>query len=66
MMIDEAIEINAEDYQKFLVTWIQAAMVFGITWGIGGILCDESRKQFEQFHKKVQMFNFNDLREYER
>lgn len=53
MVIDDAIEINADDYQKFLVTWIQAAIMFGIAWGIGGILTDESRKRFDQFHKKV-------------
>lgn len=53
MVIDEAIDTNADDYQKFLVSWLQAAIVFGIAWGIGGILSDESRKQFDQFHKKV-------------
>lgn len=53
MVIDDAVEVNADDYQKFLVTWIQAATMFGIAWGIGGILNDESRKQFDQFHKKV-------------
>lgn len=53
MVIDDAVEINADDYQKFLVTWVQAAIMFGIAWGIGGILNDESRKKFDQFHKKV-------------
>lgn len=53
MVIDEAIEINADDYQKFLVSWIQAATVFGIAWGIGGVLNEESRRQFDQFHRKV-------------
>lgn len=53
MVIDDAVEINAEDYQKFLVTWVQAAIMFGIAWGIGGVLSDESRKKFDQFHKKV-------------
>lgn len=53
MLIDEAIDANADDYQKFLVSWLQAAMVFGIAWGIGGILDEESRRQFDQFHKKV-------------
>lgn len=56
MVIEEAIDANADDYQKFLVSWLQAAIVFGIAWGIGGILSDESRKQFDQFHKKVKMF----------
>lgn len=53
MVVDEAVEVNAEDYQKFLVSWLQAATIFGIGWGIAGILSDDSRKQFDQFHKKV-------------
>lgn len=53
MTIDEAIEINSDDFQKFLFAWLQAAIIIGITWGIGGILDDESRKQFDHFHKKV-------------
>lgn len=53
MVIDEAIDANADDYQKFLVSWLQAAIILGIAWGIGGILNEESRKQFDQFHKKV-------------
>lgn len=57
MVIDEAIEVNADDYQKFLQSWIQAATMFGIAWGIGGILNDESRKQFDQFHRKVSIQN---------
>lgn len=60
MVIDEAIEINADDYQKFLVSWIQAATMFGIAWGIGGILNDESRKSFDQFHRKVCMLPIYD------
>lgn len=56
MVIDDAIEINADDYQKFLVTWIQAAVIFAIAWGIGGILNDESRRAFDLFHKKVSNF----------
>lgn len=56
MVIDDAIELNVEDYQKFLVSWMQAATMFGIAWGIGGILNDESRKIFDQFHKKVSSF----------
>lgn len=53
MVIDEAIDTNSDDYQKFLVSWLQAAIVFGIAWGIGGILNEESRKQFDNFHKTV-------------
>lgn len=53
MMIDDAIEMNMDDYQKVLVSWLQAATVFGVAWGIGGTLSDDSRKLFDQFHKKV-------------
>ncbi|XP_031627371.1 dynein heavy chain 12, axonemal [Contarinia nasturtii] len=53
MVIDDAIEINQDDYQKFLITWIQAAVVFAFTWGIGGILNEESRTKFDQFHKRI-------------
>lgn len=53
MVMDEAIDANADDYQKFLVSWLQAATIFGIAWGIGGILNEESRKEFDHFHKKV-------------
>lgn len=53
MVIDEAIDTNPDDYQKFLISWLQAAIVFGIAWGMGGILNEESRKQFDNFHKKV-------------
>lgn len=58
MVVDEAIDANADDYQKFLVSWLQAAIIFGIAWGIGGILSEESRKQFDQFHKKVKFISF--------
>lgn len=58
MVVDEAVEVNAEDYQKFLVSWMQAATMFGIAWGIGGILNEESRKKFDQFHKKVSNSSF--------
>lgn len=56
MVVDEAVEVNAEDYQKFLISWMQAATMFGIAWGIGGISNEESRKKFDQFHKKVSKF----------
>lgn len=64
IVIDEAIEVNAEDYQKFLITWMQAATMFGIAWGIGGILNEESRKLFDQYHKKVQIYDLNEFQTY--
>lgn len=53
MVMDEAIESNADDYQKFLMSWIQAAAGFSIVWGIGGILHEHSRDEFDRFHRKV-------------
>lgn len=53
MVMDEAVEGNAEDYQKFLVSWIQAAMIYSTAWGLGGLLDSESREKFDQFHRKV-------------
>lgn len=53
MVMDEAVEGNAEDYQKFLVSWIQAAMIYSTAWGLGGLLDTESREKFDQFHRKV-------------
>lgn len=56
MTIDEAIEANPDDYQKFLLSWLQAAIILGITWGLGGLLDEDSRKEFDHFHKKVHRY----------
>lgn len=64
MVIDEAIDVNPDDYQKFLISWIQAATMFGIAWGIGGILNEESRKEFDHFHRKVYFNNHSIILEY--
>lgn len=53
MVMDDAVEANADDYQKFLVSWIQAAMVYSTAWGVSGLLDTESREKFDQYHKKV-------------
>lgn len=53
MIIDDAVTSNADDFHKFLFSWIQAAVIYGITWGLGGVLNDESRKKFDHFHRKV-------------
>lgn len=55
MVMDDVIESNSDDYQKFLISWMQAAMIYGVAWGIGGILNEESRKAFDQFHRKVSL-----------
>lgn len=53
MVMDEAIESNADDYQKFLMSWIQAAAIYSVVWGIGGILDEHSIDAFDRFHRKV-------------
>lgn len=60
MIIDDVIKTSADDHQKFLASWLQAATMYAIAWGIGGLLNDESRKSFDQFHRKVcRMFGMN-------
>lgn len=53
MVMDDAVEANGDDYQKFLMSWVQAATIFSIVWGVGGILNEVSRNCFDQFHRKV-------------
>ena len=55
MVMDDAIESNSEDYQKFLVSWLQAAMIYSTVWGIGGILDSKSRDKFDCFHRQVRL-----------
>lgn len=57
MVMDDAVEANADDYQKFLVSWIQAAIVYSTAWGLSGQLDTESREKFDQFHKKARWHN---------
>lgn len=57
MIMNDAVDTNADDYQKFLVSWIQAATVYSIVWGIGGLLDKISRDEFDRFHRKVFKFN---------
>lgn len=59
MVVDDAVEANADEYHKFLVSWIQAATVCGISWGLAGLLNDETRKQFDQFHRKVRFLEIS-------
>lgn len=57
LVMDEAIEANADDYQKFLMSWIQAAAIYSVVWGIGGILDEPSREAFDRFHRKVSVLS---------
>lgn len=58
MVMDEAIEANADDYQKFLMSWFQAAAIYSVVWGIGGMLDEPSRDAFDRFHRRVSFFAF--------
>lgn len=53
MIMDDAVETNADDFQKFLVSWVQAAAVYSIVWGVGGLLDKTSRDNFDHFHRNV-------------
>ena len=53
MLMKEAIEENLEEYQKFLKPWYEASLLFGVSWGIGGILDTASREKFDHFHRQV-------------
>ncbi|XP_017137652.1 dynein heavy chain 12, axonemal [Drosophila miranda] len=53
MLLDEAIEENPEDYQKYIVGYFQAAILFALSWGVGGILDTASREKFDAFLRKI-------------
>lgn len=49
----DACEENPEDYQKFVASWYQNALLLAIVWGIGGILENDSRIKFDEFYREV-------------
>lgn len=53
MLISDAVDSNPEDYSKFLNYWFQAALIYSIVWGIGGLLNFESRDKFDAYHREV-------------
>lgn len=53
MLMDEGIEENPDDYEKYLQNYIQAAMLYSLTWGVGGVLDVNSRERFDGFLRKV-------------
>lgn len=53
MLMDDAIEENAEDYAKFLFNWYQAALIMSVVWGLGGLLDINSRESFDAFYREV-------------
>lgn len=46
---------SPEDAEKYMTTWIQAATVYALTWGVGGILDTNSREKFDKFVKTVKI-----------
>lgn len=67
MLMDEAIEENPDDYEKYIQSYIQASILYALTWGIGGVLDTNSREKFDGFLRKVslaaeafsRLFHFN-------
>lgn len=53
MFMADACEENPEDYQKFVASWYQNALLLAIVWGIGGILENDSRIKFDEFYREV-------------
>lgn len=56
MLMDDAIEENAEDYAKFLFNWYQAAIIMSVVWGLGGLLDINSREAFDCEVRAVSEF----------
>lgn len=59
MQLVDAYSQSAEDAEKYMITWIQAATVFAQIWGVGGILDTQSRDKFDKFVKTVKKMVFN-------
>lgn len=55
MLMDEAIEENPDDYEKYIQSYIQASILYALTWGIGGVLDTNSREKFDGFLRKVSL-----------
>lgn len=55
MLLDDAVAESPEDYEKFLISWFQAALVYSVSWGIGGLLNSESREKFTEVYKQVSV-----------
>lgn len=53
MTMDDAVEENPEDYDKYLFIWLQATMIYSVVWGLGGVLDVESREKFDVYYRNV-------------
>lgn len=53
MILDDGVSANVDDYQKFMMSWIQAATIYSSIWGFGGLLDESSRLTFDSFLRNV-------------
>lgn len=56
MLLDDAVAESPDDYEKFLISWFQAALIYSVVWGIGGLLNEDSREKFNEVHRSVSSF----------
>lgn len=63
MQLCDSYSQSADDAEKYMVTWIQAATVFALIWGVGGILDAYSREKFDKFIKTVKLNLYLSIRE---
>lgn len=52
-LIDANSQSTPDDVEKYMGTWVQAAIAFAQVWGVGGILDFHSRQKFDEFIKGV-------------
>ncbi|EAT40340.1 AAEL007918-PA [Aedes aegypti] len=53
MVIDEAVHESPDEYAKYLFTWFQAALMYSVVWGLGGILDMDSKIKFDEFYREI-------------
>uniref|UniRef100_A0A336LVJ1 CSON005797 protein n=1 Tax=Culicoides sonorensis TaxID=179676 RepID=A0A336LVJ1_CULSO len=53
MLLSNAFKLNPDEADKFFKSWIQAAMLFALVWGVGGILDKISRGKFDGYLKAM-------------
>ncbi|KAK2581073.1 hypothetical protein KPH14_006115 [Odynerus spinipes] len=61
MFIESAVEENDKTFDQYIVSWLQAAMILSMVWGVGGTLDLDSRMKFNSFYMS---FWKNENREY--
>lgn len=53
MLLHEAIEENPEEYDRYLRGYFEAALIYSLCWGIGGILETSDKENFDVFLREV-------------